>query len=272
MKAALVTAIVLVVLLFLLMAALVWAFQERLAYLPPGPPFPEGGTRRVDLTADDGQRSFAYVVTPDEPSGRVVIAFHGNADQAGWQVPWARELAARTRATVVLPEYRGYAGTGGRPTYEGLQRDARAAWAMVRDSLGAPANEIVIYGHSLGSAVAAELALAHPPRALVLLAPFTSAREMSRRVVSPIFTPLWGLISRVRYDTEGAVRRLDVPVWVAHGEDDSLIPAAMGRRVFAAARRPGELLLIPRASHNDAVDVGGERYWSWLERAIGTPR
>lgn len=272
MKAAIVTGLVLVALFFVLMAVLVWAFQERLAYVPPGPPYPDGHTRRVDYAADDGQPLFAYVVAPDEPSGVVVIAFHGNADQAGWQVPWGRELARRTGASVVLAEYRGYAGTGGRPTYEGIGRDARAAWAMARDSLGARETDIVIYGHSLGSAVAAELAIAHPPRALVLLAPFTSAREMSRRIVTPIFAPLWGAIARVLYDTEGVVRQLDVPVWVAHGEDDTLIPAAMGRRVHAAARRPGELLMIPGAGHNDAVDVGGERYWSWLARALGTPR
>lgn len=269
MKAALVTGVVLVLVLFLLMAALVWAFQERLAYVPPGPPYPDGGTRRVDFNAADGQPLFAFVLAPDEPSGRVVLAFHGNADQAGWQVPWARQLVARTRATVVLAEYRGYAGTGGRPTYEGIQLDARAAWTMIRDTLGTHDADVVLYGHSLGSAVAAELALEHAPRAVVLVAPFTSAREMSRRIVSPVFTPLWGMISRVRYDTESAVRRLEAPVWVAHGEDDALIPAAMGRRVFAAARRPGELLLIPRAGHNDVVDAGGDRYWDWLERAVG---
>jgi pimeloyl-ACP methyl ester carboxylesterase len=72
----------------------------------------------------------------------------------------------------------------------------------------------------------------------------------------------------VHYDTEAIVRSLDVPLWVAHGSEDRIVPITMGRRVFAAAKVKGELLIVPGADHNDLVDTAGEPYWTWLTRAL----
>ena len=258
-----------------------WAWQERIVWQPPGPPFPGGGrVHRGDFRAADGQPLFAYVVepaptapggAPPNAAGRdVVLAFHGNADLAAWQVPWGEELARRTGAVVVLAEYRAYAGLPGRPTYEGARLDARAAYDFAR-SLGADPARITVYGHSLGTAVAGELVAQVRPRALVLQSPFTSARDMARLIApSPVLLG-WRLIARVQFDTERRVRELDAPVWVAHGERDGIVPTRLGRRVFEAARVKGELLLVPGAGHNDVAEAGGEAYWRWLERALGRP-
>ena len=268
------------------LTTLAWWQQERIVFQPPRVVFPRPAVTRVDYRASDGQPLFAYVVegpppTADAVAGdvrgrRVLLAFHGNADLAGWQVPWAQAVAARTGATVMLAEYRGYAGLPGTPTYAGSRLDARAAWAHLVDSLGAAPGDVAIYGHSLGSAVASELAAAlaaerpagERPRRLVLVAPFTSAREMARRIVAPPVLLAWGLISRVHYDTRARVAALDVAVWVSHGEEDLIIPVRMGREVFDAAKVKGELLLVAGAGHNDVADVGGARYWQWLERAL----
>ena len=274
-------------LLFCIYAGLLlmlWARQERIVFQPPGPPFDEDSTTvRVEYTASDGQQLFGYVVRPTADTGEedsergdsrpdlhlpVLLTFHGNAEIAAWSLPWAREVARRTGATVLIAEYRGYAGLRGRPTYSGSRLDAHAAFSYARDSLGAVPERTVIYGHSLGSAIGVELAAEIKPRALLLEAPFTSARAMASRLGVPGILPLWRAISRVHYDTRARVATLDVPVSVVHGDRDMVTPVHMGREVFEAARRKGKLLVLDGVGHNDVVETGGERYWDWLQHGI----
>jgi pimeloyl-ACP methyl ester carboxylesterase len=263
---------------------IIWARQERIVFQPPGPPWDEGDTVRVTYTAADGQQLFAYVVvgTRGEAGGAsgadsslaprpspLLLAFHGNAEIAAWGLPWAREVARRTGATVMLAEYRGYGGLSGRPTYASSKLDAHAAWEYARSRLGATPARTVVYGHSLGSAIGVELASEIKPHALLLESPFTSARAMAARLGVPGILPLWRAISRVHYDTRRHVADLDVPVWVVHGDRDMVTPVHMGREVFDAARRKGELLILEGVGHNDVVETGAERYWAWLQRGMG---
>jgi len=258
--------------LFVVLAGLVWWRQERIVFQPPRPPVAvERDTLRVAYQAADGQPLFGYLVLPpagsDSAPRRVLIAFHGNADLAVWQLPWAAEVARRTGWAVLCAEYRGYAGLSGTPSYEGSKLDARAAYAYVRDTLGVDPSRVAIFGHSLGSAIAAELAADVRPAALLLQSPFTSARAMARIVVAPPVAALWRVISRVHYDTESCVRTLEAPVHVAHGDRDFIIPVRMGRAVHAAARVPGRLFIARGAGHND-VGAAGEAYWRWIEEAL----
>ena len=262
---------VIIAVIFGSLGAMLWSRQERIVFQPPGPPHPSArDARRIDFSAEDGQPLFALLIGESAaPANGLVLVFHGNADLAVWQVPWAHEVAHRTGRSVLLAEYRGYGGLAGDPTYSGGRLDARAAYAVARDSLGVPADRIVVFGHSLGSAIAAELASEVAPEAVILVAPLTSIREMAHRV-SPAATPLYWLgLVRVHYDTEAIVRRLESPVWVAHGTNDGVIPFEMGQRVFDAAKRKGELLIVDRADHNGLVETAGERYWTWLTRALG---
>jgi pimeloyl-ACP methyl ester carboxylesterase len=224
------------------MVVLVWWQQERIIFQPPRP-VPaldlDSDCARLSYEAADGQPLLALVVRPAHrghdqlrggPRG-LLLAFHGNADLAIWMVPWAREVVRRTGHTVMLAEYRGYGGLSGSPTYERARLDARAA-------------------HEQAS-------------------PFTSARAMARFVVWRPVLATWRLISRVHYDTLARVAALEIPVWVAHGTSDLVVPARMGQEVFAAARVKGELLLVRGAGHNDVAITGGAEYWGWIERALG---
>lgn len=266
----LVTVAIIAIAVFGIIAVMLWRQQERIVFQPPPPPHPSvQRARRIDFHAADGQPLLAYLVGDAASSNGLVIVFHGNADLAAWQAPWASEVARRTGRAVLLAEFRGYGGLPGEPTYLGSSLDARAAWAVARDSLGVPPERIALFGHSLGSAIAAELAREHSPEVLVLVSPLTSVRDMARRL-SPAATLLyWARAVRVHYDTEAIVRSLEAPVWVAHGVNDEVIPLAMGKRVFEAARRKGELLIIGGAGHNDVVERADERYWTWLTRALG---
>ena len=264
----LLTVVVLVTAGLIFLSAWLWHSQDRVVFQPPAPPFPGAqGARRIDFAAEDGQPLFAYLIGEQSANG-LVLLFHGNADLAVWQIPWASELSRRTGRAVLVTEFRGYGGLAGVPTYASVQLDARAAYAMARDSLAVPAGRIALYGHSLGTAIAAELAREVQPEALLLVSPLTSVRDMASRI-SPAAVPLfWVGLVRVHYDTETIVRTLDVPVSVTHGSQDDVIPVEMGQRVFDAAKIRGELLILDGAGHNDVTAVGGERYWQWVSRAM----
>lgn len=265
-----IVAVAIVIALVALLIGLIAVFQERVAFQPPGPPHPiPGDARRVNYSASDGQQLFAYLVGTPAPNRRLLIAFHGNADMAGFQVDWAKEVFNRTGIAVLITEYRGYSGLPGKPTYVGTQADAEAAYTYTREILGVNADQIAYFGHSLGSAVATELATRHQPYVLILESPFTSARDMAKGVIGRRPSGfMWNLVSRIHYDTVQKVKDLDVPVSVAHGAHDRLIPPTMGDEVFQASKKKGEWLLVPEASHNDVSMRGGEDYWSWITRSL----
>jgi fermentation-respiration switch protein FrsA (DUF1100 family) len=260
---------------------LVWWGHERIVWQPPRGPHEDAadrvGVRRVSYEAADGQMLFGHLVSPADagsPPRDALLVFHGNAELAADEIPWARELARRTGWTLLLAEYRGYGGLSGRPTYEGSRRDAMAAHRWLRDTLALPPQRIGIFGYSLGSAVAAELAAAlgdaERPAVLVLQAPFTSTHDMARRIAPRWVGAVWPWIGRVPFDTRRRVAETDVPTWVVHGAADRVVPVHMAREVHDAARRPAGLLVVAGADHVDLPIVGGARYWAFLSEALAT--
>lgn len=247
---------------------LLWRKQERILFQPPRlvETVPDSG--RVSYEAVDGQRLAGFLIGDPKKAPGVLICFHGNADLAVWQLDWARAVEHRTGYAVFLAEYRGYMSLGGSPTYASTKLDARAAYDHVRVTFGVDREHVAFFGHSLGSAVATELAEVHPPSALLLQSPFSSARAMARLIVSPPVVLVWRAISRIHFDTQQAVAELDVPVSVAHGKRDRIVPFRMGIDVFDAARKKGKLLVVDQAGHNDVAEVAGEAYWGWMREAL----
>jgi len=248
---------------------IIWLFQERIAFQPPRSPRLETvEASRVSYKARDGQPLLAYIVGDPKTARGLLLSFHGNADLAVNGIGWAQEVNRATSFAVMLTEYRGYMNLGGRPTYRGSQLDSDAAYEFAHGELGVSVDRIAIYGHSLGNAIATELAARHRPLALLLESPFSSARAMSRIIGWRATHFVWDAIARFHFDTVEEVASIDAPVWVAHGLRDHIIPAQMGRDVFAAAKVKGELLLVPEASHNDVGYVGGPGYWRWMSAAL----
>lgn len=254
----------------LLVAAvmLLWRSQERILFQPPRlkGDAPEAG--RIGYEAIDGQKLAGFLIGDPRHAPGVLICFHGNADLALWQVDWARAIEKRTGCAVFLAEYRGYMSLGGTPTYATSKLDARAAYDHMRIAYGVDPTRVAYFGHSLGSGIATELAEIHPPRVLMLQAPFTTAQAMARLIVWPPITYIWKIFSRIHFDTLAIVSELDVPVSVAHGKRDRIVPFRMGMEVFNRAKCKGPLLVVDRAGHNDLAQVGGQDYWQWVINSL----
>lgn len=247
---------------------LIWWAQERILFQPPRLHEAPVEFGHVYYEASDGQRLVGFVVGDPRATSGVLLCFHGNADLAMWQLDWAREVLRNTNHAVFLAEYRGYMSLGGSPTYSNTKLDAQAAHDHLVSAFGLDRGRIAYFGHSLGSAIAAELAEIHPPRALLLQSPFSSARAMARLIVSAPVVLVWKTVSRIHFDTIQAVSRLDAPVSVAHGKRDRVVPFRMGVEVYEAAKRKGQFLLVENAGHNDVTDVGADEYWKWISAAL----
>jgi fermentation-respiration switch protein FrsA (DUF1100 family) len=246
-------------------------FERRLIYFP---------TRELDVTpaalglaheemdvrAEDGVRIHGWFL-PAKGSRLTLLVCHGNAGNVSHRLDRALLVQARLGLDVLLFDYRGYGQSEGRPDEEGTYRDGRAAWQWLR-ARGLGADRIVVFGESLGSGVALQLALEVAPRALVLESPFTSIPDMARAVYP--FLPVWPLV-RTRYDNLAKIGRLRCPLLVLHGEKDEVVPFAQGRRLFEAAREPKRFYAIPGAGHNDTYGVGGERYWEAWRQLLDSP-
>lgn len=258
------------VVLALLLASLIllWRSQERILFQPPRFQATSVLSGRVDYRAADGQGLAGFVVGDPKTASGVLLSFHGNADLALWQLDWARTIEARTGYAVLLSEYRGYMALAGNPTYLSSKLDALAAYDYLISAFGLDPKRIVYFGHSLGSAIAAELAEAHEPRALLLQSPFSSARAMARLLVIPPIGLVWRGLSRIHFDTTRAVAGLSCPVSVAHGKRDRIVPVKMGLEVYEAAKVKGRFLLVREAGHNDVAETAGDDYWKWISEAL----
>jgi fermentation-respiration switch protein FrsA (DUF1100 family) len=265
-----VTAVLIVLALLLGFLALLWQSQERILFQPPRFHETPVETGRTSYNASDGAHLTGFVVGDPKTAPGVLLCFHGNADLAMWQLEWARSAQACSGYAVMLAEYRGYMSLGGKPTYSTTKLDALAAYDHLESGFGVDGARIAYFGHSLGSAVAVELAEVRRPRALVLQSPFSSARAMARLIVTPPIAVVWKAISRIHFDTTRVVSHLDVAVSVSHGKRDRIVPFRMGLEVYEAAKRKGQLLVVEKAGHSDVAEVAGEEYWKWLIAALET--
>jgi uncharacterized protein len=198
------------------------------------------------LTAADGEKLIAWYV-PARPGRPVVLYFHGNGDFLAGFFGRFRSLLADGTGVVAL-SYRGYAGSTGKPSEQGLMQDAAAAYAFTT-SRYRPDN-IVVWGFSLGTGVA----VAQRIGKLILEAPYTSVADVAASMFW--FAPVRALI-RDQFRSDSQIPRVKVPLLVMHGALDPAIPVSFGERLFALANEPKRFVRIARGGHNDLDNFGG---------------
>lgn len=200
----------------------------------------------------------------------VLLVLHGNAGHIGDRTPIAEGLLER-RVSVFLLDYRGYGQSEGRPTEEGVRLDALAAYEFAAAAAGR-SQRLVLFGQSLGGAVAAQLAAERPVGGLILESTFTSLEDMARAAYPflPGFT-----LRRLRghFDTRAALARVRAPIQVVHGARDEIVPLRMGRELFETAPGSPTWLEVQGAGHNDVFYMGGDRYFddivNFVREAVG---
>ncbi|MFQ5657241.1 MAG: alpha/beta hydrolase [Candidatus Methylomirabilales bacterium] len=237
-------------------------FQSRLLFLPNLPSraiiaTPEDvglAYEPVKITTEDGVILDGWFLPARQARG-VLLFFHGNAGNISHRLD-SLKIFSDLRLSTLIFDYRGYGQSEGTPSEEGTYRDAEAVWRYVTERRSATAREVVLFGRSLGAAVAVHLAARHTPGALILESAFTSIPELAGDVY-PFLPARW--LARFRYSTEVYLRTVSCPVLIVHSRDDEIIPFAHGRRLFAVANEPKQLLEI-RGGHNDGFFVSGKSY------------
>lgn len=247
--------------LFAGLSGCAYVFQRNLIYFPDRsvPEFP-APFDAVSLSTRDGLDLASWVAAPKRDDASVIVYFHGNGGHAGYRadkmVPYLE-----TGMGAMMVEYRGYGGNPGSPTESGLYHDAEAALAwLAGQNIGA--DRVILYGESLGAAVAVELATRHAVKAVVLEAPFTSLGDAGARIY-PFLPIRW--LALDHYDTISKIGTISAPLMVVHGERDQIVPADMGRALLTAAHAPKRGLFLPGLGHNDLIALGApEEILQWL--------
>lgn len=211
----------------------------------------------VMIETSDGIMLNGWYV-PHPESRRTLLFFHGNAGNISHRVQNLRLFYDELGLSVFILDYRGYGQSEGEPSEEGTYLDAEAALGFLKGKKGLKESELIFFGRSLGSAVAVDLALKHPPRVLILESPMTSIRDMAKKMFS--FLPV-GFLIKTEYDSLSKIGKIHAPVFVLHGDRDEVVPFEQGKRIFEAANSPKQFHTIPGAGHNDTFDVGGVSYW-----------
>lgn len=216
----------------------------------------------VWLTTEDGVRVHGWYI-PREGARRALLFLHGNAGNISHRRD-SVGIFHRLGLNVLIIDYRGYGQSEGTPSEQGLYRDARAAWRYLTAVQGFGESSILIFGRSLGGAVAAQLASQVRAGGVILESSFSAAREVAQALF-----PLLSRLVLLRYDFPAAeyIRSTQSPVLVAHSPEDELIPYATGRQLYDAAPAPKQFLTL-RGDHNSGFLQSQPGYEQGLERFL----
>jgi len=217
----------------------------------------------VWFQAEDGTKLFGWYVQ-SSASSPVLLWCHGNAGNVIHRLENLAELY-RLGLSVFIFDYRGYGRSSGKPSEEGLYQDALAAYGYLAGTRGVRPERLILFGRSLGAAVAGTVAVQRPAAGLILESPFPSIAAMARAHYAGL--PMHWLLSG-RFPLNERLQRVSMPVLVIHGDRDDIVPIALGREVFDAAREPKSFFVIEGADHNDTYQVGGRAYFQRLRQFI----
>ena len=222
----------------------------------------------VRIQTSDGLELRGWFV-PGEPetasgpdSNVTWLWLHGNGGNIGHRIGELALAHHRTGANIFIFDYRGYGESDGTASEQGTYLDSRAAIEYLASRPDVDPDRIVYLGHSLGAAVALELALTRPPMAMVLVSPFASVRDMANLTLP--FPPV-GWLVRNHYDSISRIRQLDTPILVLHGDQDETVPMSQGRKLYDAANQPKRFQILKGAAHSDTYEVAGKQYWGAIE-------
>lgn len=231
-------------------------------YYPGRQPFPTPpGITDLNLTASDGVRIHGWMIPASGPL--TALFLHGNAGNISHRSEKI-DILRSLGVNVCIIDYRGFGRSEGAPNEQGTYRDALAAYDHLTKALNREPKTIVVYGESLGSAVAVELATRVPVGGVILEEAFTSVGDVGQKLF-PFLPVRW--IVRNKYDTLSKMSRLKAPLLIFHSRDDEMFEYGHAERLLAAAPEPKRLIEL-RGGHNDAFMTSVETYRAGLREFL----
>lgn len=217
----------------------------------------------VALVTQDGVSLHGWFIAHPGAT-RTLLFLHGNGGNISHRGD-SLAIFHRLGLNVLIIDYRGYGRSKGEPSEQGLYLDAAAAWHYLTEQRGLGADRIIVFGRSLGGAVAIQLASQVEPAALILESTFSSARDMAEHLF-PLLSPV--LLLRYQFNSEERIGRLKSPLYMAHSPDDEIIPYELGRKLYAAAPLPKRFFKM-RGGHNGGFLQSQPGYEQGLKAFIG---
>lgn len=258
---------------YLIMLLLLRLAEPRLIYFPGNqrtliqpPTSLDLPTQRVEIPTEDGVALVSWVI-PSHPdsSGLWLLICHGNAGNLSeFDRPFHYAGLRRLGLNLLVFDYRGYGESGGAPSEGGLYRDAQAAYRYLREKQGVTSDRIIVFGHSLGSAVAVDLASRVPVAGVILDGALTSVVDRGQELY-PYIPVRW--IAGSRFNSMEKIAQVRVPKLFLHAAGDDVIPIAHGRRLYQAASPPKTFVEL-QGGHGDAFDLDSTNYFGSIAKFL----
>jgi uncharacterized protein len=256
--------------IYVFIVVAVFFLQRHMLYFPdasdPGKPKDAGVPEMsaVHVKTADGLDLVGWFAPPARKTGYIVVLFHGNAGNIAMRGFKARQFLDRGYG-VMLSEYRGYGGNPGSPTEQGLYNDGRAALDWLK-GLGYESSQFVLYGESVGTGVAVQMALETQPKFLILESPFSSAAAVAKK--SYWWMPV-DFMMHDRYDSIDKIGKVKSDLLIVHGGSDDIISVQLGFDLFEAAKGKKKFFGVKGGGHNDLWTFNaGTLIADWLDKQV----
>jgi len=250
--------------IYILLATYLFFFQSKFVYFSKQDILQTPSSINLDYheihyQTSDRIRISAWYIPVKNPKATVLFC-HGNAGNISHRLESIKIFQLLQLNTFIF-DYRGYGQSEGRTTENGTYLDAVGAWNYLVEKQKISNHKIIIFGRSLGGAIAAWLAQKYSPAALIIESSFTSIPDIASKIY-PIFPVR--MLSRFNYNTKEYLSNIRCPLLVIHSSDDEMIPFSHGSRLFESASQPKEFLQI-RGSHNEGFMLSKSQYMAGIK-------